>query len=338
MRSEASAPFTDLKARSSNNAPSIWQHQQARKIAFYLRGYFERVCLPGGLYRSRLDNWLDLAEDYDPADVTPRVAYYNKLESPFTLPTEALPLRRISGKKATYLIDFHRVLRYFPKEMRTFARFGDIRDVSASPSFVKTRPIEEPNANSVLLRLNSIRHFRPIVDALSFRQKKSTLVWRGKVKPNHRSTIFRQFFGNPLMDIGMTNERPEAELQPWRKSYLSIAEQLQHKFILSVEGNDVATNLKWIAQSNSLCLMARPKFESWFMEGTLQAGKHYVELRDDYADLPEKMTYYLDHPEEAEAIIHHLQCHHKQFTDLKKEQLISLLVARKYLQLSGQLD
>jgi hypothetical protein len=314
------------------------QHQQTRKIAFYLRGFLEHACVPKRYYRSRLAHWLELADRYDAAEINQRLAYYNQLEAPFNLPPEAVPLHRIPRKKATYLIDFRRILRHFPSDARTFARFGDITTVSAAPSFVKTRPIEGPNANSVLLRLNSIRHFRPISDSLTFRQKKDSLVWRGKVKPNHRSTIFKQYFGHPRMDLGMTNARPEPELQPWRKPYLSIREQLQHKFILSVEGNDVATNLKWIAQSNSLCLMARPRFESWFMEGTLRPGIHYVEVRDDYADLPEKINYYLDHPEAAEAIIQRLQAHHNQFTDPKKEQLISLLVAQKYLQLSGQLD
>lgn len=314
------------------------QNQQTRKIAFYLRGFLEHACVPKSYYRRCLAHWLELAGRYDSTEINQRLAYYNQLKAPFTLPPEAVPLHRIPREKATYLIDFRRVLRHFAEDVRSFVRFGDIRDVSAAPGFVKTRPIKGPNANSVLLRLNSIRHFRAIADGLSYRQKKDSLVWRGKVKPNHRSTIFRQYFGNPRMDLGMTNTRPEPELQPWRKPYLSIPEQLQHKFILSVEGNDVATNLKWIAQSNSLCLMTKPKFESWFMEGTLQADKHYVEVRDDYADLPEKMDYYLAHPEEAEAIIDRLQCHYKQFTDPKKEHLISLLVVQKYLQLSGQLD
>lgn len=317
---------------------SFSKHQQIRKICFYMRGGLEHLFIPKIFYRVCLNRWVESAGQYDTDEVDYRVNYYNKLSHTLSLPEEAVTSNQIPKRKASYLIDFRRILRYFPADVRIFARFGDIRDVSAWPSFVKTRPIKEPNANSILLRLNSIRHFRPITDTLTFREKRDTLVWRGKVKPNHRSTIFKQHFGNPLMNIGMTNDRPEAELQPWRKPYLSIPEQLQHKFILSVEGNDVATNLKWIAQSNSLCLMTKPKFESWFMEGTLVAGKHYVQVRDDYADLPEKINHYLNHPDEAEAIIHHLQCHHKRFTDPKKEQLIGLLVARKYLQLSGQLD
>ena len=75
-----------------------------------------------------------------------------------------------------------------------------------------------------------------------------------------------------------------------------MGEQLQNKFILCIEGNDVASNLKWAMSSNSLVFMTKkPKFETWFMEGTLIPGHHYVEIKDDYSDMIEKMDYYLSH-------------------------------------------
>ena len=37
--------------------------------------------------------------------------------------------------------------------------------------------------------------------------------------------------------------------------------------------------------SNSVAVMPRPKYESWFMEGRLQPGVHYIEIKDDYSDL-----------------------------------------------------
>lgn len=314
------------------------RHQQSRKIAFYSRGFAEHFFVPNAFYRRRLRAWLQIVDRYPPDAINRRVNYYNKLKSKFPIPHEALTITQIPKGKTTYFFDFRRILRHFPSQVKTFSRFGDKTDVTAVPGFVKTRPLGVANENSVLLRLNSIRHFRPIADSRPYRQKKDSLVWRGRVNRDHRKALFRQHFGNPRLDIGLTNERPVPELRLWRKPYLSIAEQLQYKFILSVEGNDVATNLKWIAQSNSLCFMTKPKFESWFMEGTLEAGKHYVALRDDYADLTEKMDYYLDNPDEAETIIGNFQNYYTEFSDQKKEHLIGLLVVKKYLELSGQLD
>ncbi|ENT7385234.1 hypothetical protein ACXLUW_000800 [Campylobacter coli] len=38
------------------------------------------------------------------------------------------------------------------------------------------------------------------------------------------------------------------------KNFLSKKEQMKYKFIISLEGNDVASNLKWEMNSNSLVL------------------------------------------------------------------------------------
>ena len=88
--------------------------------------------------------------------------------------------------------------------------------------------------------------------------------------------------------------------------------------------------------SNSLCLMRRPRFETWFMEGSLVPGYHYVELDDDHSDLPEKVRYYQNHPEQAEAIIANANRYVEKFFDQQMEQTIALLVIQKYLHLSGQ--
>ena len=39
---------------------------------------------------------------------------------------------------------------------------------------------------------------------------------------------------------------------------LTIREHLDYKFIMALEGNDVASNLKWVMSSNSIAVMTRP--------------------------------------------------------------------------------
>lgn len=77
----------------------------------------------------------------------------------------------------------------------------------------------------------------------------------------------------------------------------TIREHLDYKFIMAIEGNDVASNLKWVMSSNSLAVMPRPTCETWFMEGTLIPDYHYIEVKDDFSDLEEKLNYYIAHPE-----------------------------------------
>ena len=90
--------------------------------------------------------------------------------------------------------------------------------------------------------------------------------------------------------------------------------------------------------SNSVCFMTKPKFETWFMEGSLIAGKHYVQLKDDYSDLQEKVVYYLNHPSEAKNIIQNANSYVDQFKNRGREKLISFLVMQKYFLNAGDLD
>jgi len=315
------------------------ENQGLRKFLFYSRGFLEHACIPDIFFQRRLEKKLHSLSQYDQQEIWETVNYYNKLGPDASVPSCAIKLSELPVRKKTgYFYDYRRVLRSFPKKSRTSQRFGDVRTVTKFPRFVKTRPIHEAHENSILLKLNSIRHFRPITDTSAYADKKDMLVWRGKVKRDHRQIAFRKLFDNPLCDIGKTNTLKDDDTLHWNKPRMTIEEQLRYKFILSIEGNEVATNLKWIAQSNSLCFMTRPKFESWFMEGRLQASKHYVEVRDDYSDLSEKMEHYLTHPNEAQAIISNLNVYFDQFRDQAKQDLISLLVVQKYLISSGQLS
>jgi hypothetical protein len=111
---------------------------------------------------------------------------------------------------------------------------------------------------------------------------------------------------------------------------------LKYKFIFSVEGNDVASNLKWILNSNSLCFMQKPTIETWAMEGLLEAGVHYVELKDDLSNLESQYLYYLNNPKKAKSIIRNAN---KFINQIKNESLqleIAIGVAKKYFRLSGQ--
>ena len=88
------------------------------------------------------------------------------------------------------------------------------------------------------------------------------------------------------MDCGDTGHSVLKE--EWWCHPISLYDHLAYKFIVALEGNDVASNPKWIMFSNSVAVMPKPRFETWFMEGRLIPNYHYVEIRDDYADLTEK--------------------------------------------------
>ena len=71
----------------------------------------------------------------------------------------------------------------------------------------------------------------------------------------------------------------------------SMEEQSQFKYILSIEGNDVATGLKWQLTSNSVVFMAAPITVSFAMEDLLVPFVHYVPVKDDYSNLVEMVEW-----------------------------------------------
>ncbi len=319
--------FDILRSRKHKNS----------KFLFLLRG-IARLLTPGWITRKRLKTVLGSINEYDSAYIEGRVLYYNQLQRQFVTGDNASVFSQLSFKKrSAYYFDFQECIRYFDPALQFHYVFGDVIDVPSVPSFVKSRPIAGDNVKSILLKLNKVRHFTFVNDALPFQEKKDKLVWRGKAGVVGRVDFVREHFHNPLFDIGQTNT-PERDGNPlWQKGFMSIADQLQYKYILSIEGFDVASNLKWILSSNSLCFMKKPIYETWFMEGKLLPGVHYVQLKDDYSDIEEKVRYFTQHPDESFEIIKQANLYCEQFKDTRRETLISLLVMQKYFEQSGQL-
>ncbi|BCN22984.1 glycosyl transferase family 90 [Vibrio alfacsensis] len=297
------------------------------------------LLIPRFIYRAQAKRLLSTLTESERANCLDRVNYYNKCTAPFQVDSNEQSYATISGFKKTkgwtYFFDIRQVMRYFPSRFAFNYINGDVTHIPNVPSFIKSRPIAGQNQNSVVLKLNQIRHFKFIDDPVRYQDKKDMVVWRGVGFQPHRTKVIHAFYDHPQCNIGQT--RP-VEGQPWEKGFMSIEEQLQYKFLLCIEGNDVATNLKWAMSSNSLVIMSKPKYETWFMEGKLQAGVHYVEVNDDYSDLPEKMNYYLENEAEALAIIRNAHQWVEQFKNDKRERLISLMVADKYFTLSNQCE
>ena len=86
------------------------------------------------------------------------------------------------------------------------------------------------------------------------------------------------------------------------RNRLGIEEQLQYRYLLSLEGNDVATDLKWKLASSSLVLMPKPTKEGWLMEGKLEPWVHYVPV-DSPDDVEGEMQCLREHQAEVKNII-----------------------------------
>jgi spore maturation protein CgeB len=70
------------------------------------------------------------------------------------------------------------------------------------------------------------------------------------------------------------------------------------------------------------------------LEGTLIPDFHYVLLKDDFSDLLEKIDFFIKNPNMAKEITSNANEYVEQFFDEERERLISLLVMKKYIELS----
>lgn len=111
---------------------------------------------------------------------------------------------------------------------------------------------------------------------------------------------------------------------------MTLDELLQNRYLISVEGNDVASNLKWVLASQTVCIMPEPQTESWLMESRLVPWKHYVPVKSDFSDLINILYYCEMHPEKMKEIIKNANDYMEQFNDQDRETEIIVKVLKQY--------
>lgn len=310
-------------------------HRNNKQLYYSLN--FLKLLIPNFFYRNSLKKNLKEIDKYNIEYIKSRVNYYNKIDRDINLPDNVsnLSALKIINSRRAYFFDSYEFTRYFNPELKINFLFGDITHVPDVPSIVKSRPIMRNQENSVLFKLNKVRHFTYTNDLNEFHNKKNILIGRAAITKKHkkRTDFYKMYFDNKLCDLGQTRSsriNNNTDHDHWIKKKISIEVHLKYKFILCIEGIDVATNLKWVMSSNSIAVMAKPKIESWFMENQLIANYHYIEIKDDYSDLEEKLTFYINNLDECLRIIKNANTYVNQFKDSKREKLISLLVLEKY--------
>ena len=315
-------------------------------LPYYIHG-FGMLAKPRWITEKKLGSLLQefdksssLEQDY----IMDRVNYYNRLSQPINIPVDSPTIGEQSYFKkkcpSVYVFDTFELNRYFPSNLKWLFAPGDIVTTFNLPTIAKSRPIKEclDNPNTILVNLDKVRHFMFFKDPIPFEKKSSQVIFRGAVhgKPT-RMLFIEKYFGHPQFNIFDTSTNSIYPEEMRLHTETSIYDHLKFKYILSLEGNDVASNLKWIMNSNSIAVSPPLNYETWFMEGRLKPGKHFIEVKPDFSNILEQIAYYESHPKEAREIIENAHQHCRQFFDKKRERLIALMVMRKYFMMTGQI-
>lgn len=311
---------------------------------YYVHG-FAMLAIPRQLKESQREQVLrsfDRLSSEAQENVLRRVNYYCQLELPVSLPEQATTIGdhtyRNKRCPSVYFFDSYEWLRYFPKDLRWMFAPGDVAHTFDTPTIAKSRPIGQPlTFNTTLLNMDKVRHFMFFRDPIPLQAKKTQVFFRGAItgKPQ-RAHFFEIFYDHPLFDLKDTardSTYPEAQRQ---RHETIIYDHLHYRYIMSLQGNDVASNLKWIMNSNSIAVAPKMTTESWFMEGTLKPNEHYIEIQQDFSDIEERIAYYNDHPTEAQDIVDNAHAYCRQFQDARTEKLVSLMTLDKYFRMTNE--
>ena len=189
-----------------------------------------------------------------------------------------------------------------------------------------TRPVP------IVIPLEGGRHYDPLQNVekndIPWAQKKNMAVWRGhmsgisdgkfvydylnstNVNPLQvcmrfpRCRLVYRISNSTLADVGF-NSCSEEELKHIQgihmvRPKLTMKELLQFKMLISIEGNDVASGLKWNLLSNSVVLMPPPLKSIFSMEFLLEPWVHYVPL--DIDNVEHAIQWVNEHDDEAQRI------------------------------------
>lgn len=182
-------------------------------------------------------------------------------------------------------------------------QFGDRPPLTYS--LCKSRRVRDPCC--ILMPFNTARHwsFTHVVGETPWARKLDAIVWRGVTTGSSMRKLFVHTLAarHNVRFSGAVQGKKHWIAEPIHLGkQLSRAALLEYKYVLSLPGNDVATNLKWLMAQNSVVVMPTPKVEGWLMEGLLKPYVHFVPL-DDPRDVDAVLAWMRTHDTECRAIV-----------------------------------
>jgi len=145
---------------------------------------------------------------------------------------------------------------------------------------------------------------------IPWEQKCGAAVWRGGTsgvdRPLLRHRVVQALYGVPYANVALTpNGWPENNAnipQQLFGGHMSPAEQANYKYILSIDGACIASNLMWVFGSGSVpIIITHPENNFWFKK-FLKPMVNYVPVDYSLSDLHEKILWLLQNDARAKEI------------------------------------
>jgi len=234
--------------------------------------------------------------------------------------------------------------KIFNKLNYSYPIFNKVQDLVSEKS--------RENDWNIIWPLNRKRHFASLGNVPQndrpWHEKIPKLIWRGRTpnsllflkneKPieldswKQRLSLVRNFWNSSLVDAKFVGKHLLQSKYYAHK--LNMSQMLQYKYQIAVEGNDVATGLKWMLFSKSLLFMPPIKFSSWVMESLLEPFVHYIPIHANMSNVEEMVEWANSHPVKSKQIaergtlfVYDLFFHPNAYLD---EELILTEIYKRY--------
>lgn len=209
--------------------------------------------------------------------------------------------------------------------------YGEAGSTGTLPCIRKSRRVDDET--SVIYNFRTLRLTLPCQTAMKYdiewEKKQSDVIWRGATTgQEQRVNLVENYFGK--YNIGFATIKQKPYLNHLQKPKASIKEQLTYKFIISLEGNDVASNLRWILASNSVPIMTEPYWHSWIMEERLEPYVHYLPLNESMSNLEELLEWAKENDAECKQIAENGKRYMSQFLDTNHDLMVQKQLLETY--------
>lgn len=232
------------------------------------------------------------------------------------------------------IIDFLKPFNVIKNDIEKFKFpifYGEHGSTEELPVIRKSRKVED--TRGIVYDLRSLRYNGPctLVDQhdIPWEKKNNNVIWRGATTGESTRENFVKNYANEF-NIGFSSTKQKPHLKLFQKNRVSIKDQLKSKFIVSLQGNDLASNIRWVLHSNSVLVMPEPKWTSWTMETKLIPGVHYLQLNSDLSNLHDLLEWANANDKQCRAIALNGKSFVAQFLDQTHDLPVRMNLLKEY--------
>jgi hypothetical protein len=156
---------------------------------------------------------------------------------------------------------------------------------------------------------NGLKYVLKDVSKIDWNDKKSVVFWRGGASggyPSIRINTVYSLYNYPNTDVKLYS-RDWNQNMPISSEHFgdkcNLDKHFQHKYIMIIDGNCIASNHQWVFGSGSVPIMITHPDNNWWFKEYLKPMENYVPINYDLSDLKEKIDWLINNDNEAKKIM-----------------------------------